>query len=392
MYFTYIIRYLLIVAHTQSSYLSPLYPDIMKMVGATPQIFHYATSAHTFGVAVGSIIFGLYSDILGRKKILLYSLYVSLISFIAILLTTNSFIYIILRFLSGLGDGVPISICVAMIGDKYVKKEFFKIATLNLFSFVLAKSIFPILSSNLSNIIGVNATILLFGLCIFISVILCYSLPETLKDTTNDSLQSSAYVFLTIIENIKILLSSTKMVSYMMILGFAAAVLITFSASSPIIMINHLGISKTTFAYYISSIWLTFAVSSLISRFLINKISLRFIRNLGFLFTAIGLLFLDIVYYIWGSPFLIVISLNAYAIGAAFIIDSMFPEAVFFFNKLKGSCASILAFFRVLISSSCIGICGFFYNGTLEPLLILFNILLLFMAILIIFLKRNAPA
>lgn len=107
-----------------SSIMAPGLPEIGIHYGIQSQsVIALTLSIYILAWAVGPLLFAPFSEIYGRKWILIISNVVFLAFNIACIFAPNTGSLIAFRFIAGLGASTPISIGGSLVGDLFVEKE-----------------------------------------------------------------------------------------------------------------------------------------------------------------------------------------------------------------------------------------------------------------------------
>lgn len=94
----------------------PSLPFIIRGFGFSEQWVGIAFAIFSLGMFLGGMFFGRLSDIYGRKRILVVTSFLNMLGYIIFAYSGNIWIFIVARFLSGLG-GAGIAIGQAYVSD-----------------------------------------------------------------------------------------------------------------------------------------------------------------------------------------------------------------------------------------------------------------------------------
>ncbi|GAA4665625.1 hypothetical protein GCM10023262_13290 [Bartonella pachyuromydis] len=140
-----------------------------------------AVAIFLFALALGQLIYGPLSDNLGRKKTLLFGLFLWLLTTISVIYTVNIHAFLALRFLQGLGACAGIVLSRAIINDLLDKKAAGKLYLI-VFPFIgMSPTLAPLVGGILLQAFHWQATFIFLSVFIFLTILLCYFvLTETL--------------------------------------------------------------------------------------------------------------------------------------------------------------------------------------------------------------------
>jgi len=155
-------------------------PSLVQDWGIAPSQMGFILGAAMFGVALGALIAGPYSDRLGRKRVLLVSIFCfglfSLLSSFA----HNPYEMAVLRFLTGLGLGAVMPNCVTLVSEYMPQRRRGLLVTLMYCGFNIGSGAGGFIAAGLLPLGGWKAVLLLGGLCpLAILPVLVWLLPES---------------------------------------------------------------------------------------------------------------------------------------------------------------------------------------------------------------------
>lgn len=104
----------------------PALPIVASDLDTTASLAQLSLTACLIGLAAGQLIFGPLSDILGRKRPLLYTLAIYAVVSALCAFTANIWVFVLLRFIQGFTGAAGIVIARAAARDMYVGKELTK--------------------------------------------------------------------------------------------------------------------------------------------------------------------------------------------------------------------------------------------------------------------------
>lgn len=224
------------------SYL-PAFPELMEYFGTTTSLIQLSLTFGVIGLAAGQLVIGPLSDKYGRRRPLILSLTVFVVSTLICLLCRDVITFICFRLLQGIAaaGGVVISRSIAV--DLYEGKEFTRFFAMLSAVQGLAPIVAPIAGGLLLGITdwrGIFAVLLLIGVAILAAAFrFRESLPEERRQTGS---------VLATFANFRSVLGNKHFVCYMLIQSFAMGVLFAYISSSPFIFQTEYGLTPVMYS------------------------------------------------------------------------------------------------------------------------------------------------
>ena len=359
-----------ITGHIQNDIVTPAFSDMKNYFDVSPAVFHLISSSFSVGICLGGVFLGAISDFFGYKRVLTWGLVIMFLANIVNILAPNISILIIARFFQGVGCSAPIIICVAMIFEHYKKEQARQLVGLNNGIITFAKSFAPIIGAFVNNFWGWQVNFIILTILSFMALLMNIKcLPSGKKNINKVSFNG---MLTGILQNYVFLLRDKAMVFYIIVLGFIACSLITFTIGAPIIYMEYLAVSKANYGFHQSIIWFVFGAFCILNQCFIKYFQVVRVRNIAFAVLAVSLLMLNITYYsdvdvaqnytVW---------MTLYAAGAGVLITIIFTDAMLLHKKLKGAKSSLIASCRALFVAVAAGLAGYFFDGTMLPLIMI---------------------
>ena len=221
----------------------PAFPELMEYFGTTTSLIQLSLTFGVIGLAAGQLVIGPLSDKYGRRRPLILSLTVFVVSTLICLLCRDVITFICFRLLQGIAaaGGVVISRSIAV--DLYEGKEFTRFFAMLSAVQGLAPIVAPIAGGLLLGITdwrGIFAVLLLIGVAILAaSFRFRESLPEERRQTGS---------VLATFANFRSVLGNKHFVCYMLIQSFAMGVLFAYISSSPFIFQTEYGLTPVMYS------------------------------------------------------------------------------------------------------------------------------------------------
>jgi DHA1 family bicyclomycin/chloramphenicol resistance-like MFS transporter len=209
-----------------------------------------ASSVFMAGFALTPLFGGPLSDSLGRVRMMLISLSAFALAALGCALAPSLTILLTFRFLQGCASGIATTLPLAVVGDKLsgsrARQMMSEVSTLS--------SFMPIVAPALGNAaLHLGGWRMLFALeaaygCLLVGA--AFALPETLPIEARQPLQP-----IRILRNCASLFAQPVLRNFALVYGLVFASTFCFTAVSPLILIQRMGLSRSTYA-------LIFAINS----------------------------------------------------------------------------------------------------------------------------------
>ncbi|OOF49082.1 multidrug effflux MFS transporter [Rodentibacter trehalosifermentans] len=221
----------------------PSLPQLAHFFDTSPSMTQLTLTTAMIGLALGQLLLGPISDKFGRKKPLMMSLIIYIISTVLIIFSPNIESMIILRVIQGLSSAGSVVISRAVATDLYRGREMTRFFGLLMTINGMASIISPILGSLLLDYVswkGVFVFLAFIGILVFA---FCFRLKESLKpeNRLQGPLLSTFSTFGVIVKN-------RLFMSYVGIESFLLGAMFAYIAASPFILQSFYGLSAFVFS------------------------------------------------------------------------------------------------------------------------------------------------
>ena len=221
----------------------PSLPQLATFFNSTASMTQLTLTSAMIGLALGQLLLGPISDKFGRKKPLIISLLIYIVSTIFIVFAPNIETMIALRLIQGLSSAGGVVISRAIATDLYRGREMTRFFGLLMTINGMAPIVSPILGSLLLEYIswkGVFAFLVLIGVAV---LAFCFRLKESLssENRLQGSLFSTFSAFTKIVKN-------RLFMSYVGIESFLLGAMFAYIAASPFILQSFYGLSAFAFS------------------------------------------------------------------------------------------------------------------------------------------------
>lgn len=316
----------------------PALEDMRQYYQVSESDIQSAVAVFLLALALGQLIYGPLSDNFGRKKTLLFGLFLWLFTTLGIIYTVNIQAFFILRFLQGLGACSGIVLSRAMINDLMNKKAAGKLY-LVIFPFVgTSPALAPLIGGLLLQVFNWQATFIFLSLFILSTILLCYFvLTETLPPQKRQS-----FTPVGVIKGSLGVLRNKQFIFYALIPCFAYATYFAYIVESPFFL-TVLGLSTYYIGYSYIGVSFTYVLGNLAARRFLKQESMeRTIRRGYIIFVIGGVLFVSQMYI---SPWPLVTSLSAISLltfGNGFLLPLGTALAISSHPQAAGAASGVM--------------------------------------------------
>jgi DHA1 family bicyclomycin/chloramphenicol resistance-like MFS transporter len=245
------------------SIMVPLVPMLSLSMAHSVSELQYLFSIYVIGLAVSQPIFGLITDRIGRRTVLLSGFGVFVLSSILLMFADTLAMMILLRFLQAVGVGVGTVVARGIIRDHLPPDEALKAFALLTAAMGFTPVIAPVVGGFLAPLLGLKSVFLLLAIVGAGLLLLCFhSIP---KDTAPDSgarHNASIKGYLSV-------LRSRAFWGHTGAFGFLQGMVFTLMASGSVLFEEQFGLSITRF----SLVWGGSALVYVLGSFLLSRLS-----------------------------------------------------------------------------------------------------------------------
>ncbi|MCM0583486.1 multidrug effflux MFS transporter [Weissella diestrammenae] len=261
----------------------PGLPQLQKDLNTSASLAQLTITASLVGLGLGQLVIGPWSDRIGRRRPLLIGTLIFTLTSIAIVLTSNIWILILMRFFQGLAGSVGIVLSLAVITDSFSGRDL----TNNVMINQSINGIFPVIAPVLGGIVVAmfnwEMTFwILAGLGISLFLAVQFYLPETREpvDQSTATNVEMRHVY-------QQLFANRQFMVYMLLQTLMMAALFAYISGSSFVLENIFHLNVTTFGIVYAINGLGIAVMTIFAGWLANR--WREEKTLG-IFIGYGLL------------------------------------------------------------------------------------------------------
>jgi MFS transporter, DHA1 family, multidrug resistance protein len=259
-YLMFVLGFLAAFAPLVTDMYLPGLPAMTKFFGTTVSMVQLGITASMIGLAAGQLFVGPVSDKYGRRRPLIASIAIFIISTIFCIFAWDIESFIAFRFVQGAAGAGGIvlsrSISADLFHGRALAKFFAMIAAVNGLAPICAPVMGGVILS-FTDWRGIFVTLLALGIVL---LFLCIQLKETLAGE-----RRSTVPVLSTFKQFAPVLHNTKFMRYTVLMSFAMAVMFAYIASSPFIFQGHYHLSPLVYSVYFATNAVALAIGSFLS-------------------------------------------------------------------------------------------------------------------------------
>ena len=337
----------------------PSLPQLASFFETNASMTQLTLTTAMIGLAVGQLLLGPLSDKFGRKKPLIISLVIYIISTVLIVFSPNIETMIVLRVIQGLSSAGSVVISRAIATDLYRGREMTRFFGLLMTINGIAPIISPILGSLLLEYISWKGVFVFLALIGVIVLFFCFRLKESLS--AENRLQGSIFATFS---TFGVIIKNRLFMSYVGIESFLLGAMFAYIAASPFILQSFYGLSAFIFSLCFGANGAALVIGANIGGKLPNRQALA-IGVLAFVVAALYTIAVLII-----QPYWLFVEIGFFAMlllmGITFpAISTLAMESE---RQYAGSASALLGFapfFLGGVVSPLVGIGNIFYSTAL---------------------------
>lgn len=338
----------------------PSFPELQKVFNLSPFLVQLTLSANFLAYCICSLFAGAMGDRFNRKSVIIGSLVIFTLGSLLCVFANHFSILILGRFLQGTGMAGPAVLAYVLIADQFpLEKQPAMMGILNGIV-TMGMAFAPVIGSYVNlyfNWRGNFVVLLILSILSLICGILV--LPNRAGDP-NVSLSPKTYLPL---------LSSPKLMTFILGICFMAATYWIFIGMAPILYMEGMNVDLKHFGYYQGAIALVFSVVSIISPQLMQRFGQKKCMTYSLIFYSVST-FLTIVITLFDvqNPMIITSVMLIFAATVVFPCNILFPISLEVVEGAKGRAAALMSGMRLLLTAGMLEVISYFYVGKFLPI------------------------
>lgn len=338
---------------------------------ANPNHAQYLIGVIFGGMAVGQLVFGPFSDALGRKKILYIGIALYLVGSVVCYFASSFGVMLAGRLIQGLGVSGPYVSAISIVRDKFSGRAMARVMSVVMMIFIMVPAIAPSLGQGIMLYASWRAIFVLYILyAMLIGAWIYWRLEETLPPE-----KRIPFHFANIMAGFVEVVRSRLTLCYTICMGICFGSFIGYLSSSQQIFQVQFGTGKM-FTVYFGLLALVLGVASLLNSRFVERLGMHYICTRSFAAIVVAsavFLGLHAVVDIQLWMFLAYAAVLFFSFGLVFgNLNALAMEPM---GHIAGIASAIIGSTSSVISLGLGAWIGQLYNGTLIPVVLGFLIL-----------------
>ena len=335
----------------------PSFPSIVADYRTSASIVQFSLTACLLGLGFGQIVIGPLSDVKGRKKPLLITLFLYFLASLFLAFAPNIQLFIVGRFLQGFAAAGGIVLSRAVVRDLYNGRELTKFFSLLMLINNLAPIMSPLIGSSIllfTNWHGVFFLLSIVGLLLV--AIISIKLPETLS--AENKVESN---FTQTMKNFGSLLKNREFLGFAFTQSFMTAGIFAYVSGTPFVYQNIYGASPQLFSILFAMNGIGIMIGTRLVGKFADVISEAKFLKIGLTLALSASSALVVAVFAQGPLFTVVIPVFLFVSSIGMISTSSFSLAMAKQGHIAGSAAALLGLLPFLLgalSAPLVGIAG----------------------------------
>lgn len=247
----------------------PAFPQMSTDLSSSASSIQLSLTSCLIGMALGQLVIGPLSDVLGRKIPLIVSLIIFIVTTILCAFSPSIWVFVLLRFFQGLAGAGGVVLSRAIARDLYGGAELTKFFAMLMMVNGLAPILAPVAGGQLLKVTdwrGIFIVLGVFIILIFLAVIfrLKESLPKT--DRTESGLKKTILTFGSLFKD-------KSFIGYVLTQGFITGGFFAYLSASPFVLQDIYGLSAQAYSFSFAMNGIGIVIASQVAGKLIGKFS-----------------------------------------------------------------------------------------------------------------------
>ena len=325
-----------------------------------PKNSHWIITSVFIGIAIGQLIFGPISDSIGRKKTAILGLIIFSLGCILSIISINYVMFLLTRFLQGLGSGAAVVISRAIARDFFEGRKLAQIMSIVTTIFILV----PVFAPSIGQIIiSFSHWKMIFIFMLLLSIMLkFFILYKYLEQMNLVNLNFKATI-----EGFKEVYKSIISRTYTITAGLVFGILVSFLNIAQPLFQDHLLVGNS-FALYFSLGALSVGIGAIINSRLVLIFHPQKIVMLSLYLTALCAIFFYflILFNLKITSFTVMAFLIPIFFLFGFLFGNMNALALTPMGHIAGTASAVIGTTSIIIAIPIGSIIAYYYKGPLD--------------------------
>ena len=267
----------------------PTLPAVGAEFGAPDSVVQLTLSGFFVGMALGQLMVGPISDVIGRRRLLVAGAIVALLASAIAALSPSIAIFVAARFLQGLGGGACVVLARAMVPDLLSGREAAKTYSLLMAILAIAPAVAPIVGGLLAEPIGWRGIYwVLTGLHAVQLLVVLKIVPETGGQSPGGQGATGQRFLARVLSNYATVLKSPRFWGFLTAMAFAFASMFCYIAASSLVFQQEFGLSPRGYAAVFALNAVGMCVGSFVNSRCIDKFGTKKVMLGGLCLALLG--------------------------------------------------------------------------------------------------------
>lgn len=267
----------------------PTLPAVGAEFGAPDSVVQLTLSGFFVGMALGQLMVGPISDVIGRRRLLIAGAIVALVASAIAALSPSIAIFVAARFLQGLGGGACVVLARAMVPDLLSGREAAKTYSLLMAILAIAPAVAPIVGGLLAEPIGWRGIYwVLTGLHAVQLLVVLKIVPETGGQSPGGQGATGQRFLARVLSNYATVLKSPRFWGFLTAMAFAFASMFCYIAASSFVFQQEFGLSPRRYAAVFALNAVGMCVGSFVNSRCIDKLGTKKVMLGGLCLALLG--------------------------------------------------------------------------------------------------------
>lgn len=331
-------------------------------------------SIYFIGAGIGQLVVGPLADEYGRRKVLIYSTILIIVTSLACTQITDIYLMMLMRLLQGFGACGTTVVSMAIMRDLYDDEALAKVYSYFNSIIALAPLLAPLLGGYLMMQTGTwRATFYFITAFSIVALAIDYYLvPETNPAFTG----KKTFVKVPILKSYKTLLADWEFLGYCCFDVMGMSSMFLFFSMSSILLIQILGIDPHTFGYYFGATSALYLLGNMVSPYLQTKLNIQGTIRAGSVLMVAGGLAMFFVDRLYGLSVLGIIIPNAIStFGVGLLFGPSMAGVVKNYKHIAGIASA--AYGAIFLGGSALLIAGIMQLEIVDGTILALNLALM---------------
>ncbi|MBY0378849.1 MAG: MFS transporter [Burkholderiales bacterium] len=347
-----------IIGQLSAEIIAPSLPYIAYDFGVKDGLAQYTISYYMLGMAIPAMIFGIYADRIGRRKVLIVSSCLGLIGSLLCVIAPNIYILIFARIIQGIAFGGISSMSMTLLRDRFNGIALARYMSYFGIAFSLSIDLAPFIGGFIQAVVSwriILLIILLQNLCV---LYMSYKYQEIYIYPEKTAILDG------LIDKMKVIFKDKNFAVYTILNGIIYAIFMSYIVVATFIIQTILHQSSIYYGVLTLCLSVVFAFFCFINGRLVGKVNPNKLITLGFALSVISGLFLMLNIYIGLGIVLFIISIIPMFIGSAFVFPNVNSLAYTTISKDIGLASAMSNTIKLFMAFWVTWLIGLFSSGT----------------------------